>query len=234
VERKNLAWLATSSWQNLPLLWARLPWRLNTNTSSHRFPSDNDQARMSEPVPKRRQKYSRLICLRCRARRIRCNLPDSSIQPSPQPQPDETKCERCRLNNLDCVVDSTTLGRPAQKRKESTATATATEGYAEEFIIGARHAEATTTAGDQLEDFLLLHPENVNGTATAVKILTHVRDTKLSKSELSETLITPYQLFTAMLSKDKHFASALRPPPQSHTSVVDFTNDMMLQICDQG
>ena len=60
---------------------------------------------------RRREKYSRLICLGCRSRRIRCVLPDTSILPSSEPQPISKACQRCSQNGLDCIVDYTTSVR---------------------------------------------------------------------------------------------------------------------------
>lgn len=60
---------------------------------------------------RRREKYSRLICLGCRSRRIRCVLPDITIVPSSEPQTPDKACQRCAQNGLDCVVDYTTSVR---------------------------------------------------------------------------------------------------------------------------
>ncbi|OTA38356.1 hypothetical protein BTJ68_01760 [Hortaea werneckii EXF-2000] len=69
-----------------------------------------------------REKYSRLICLGCRERRIRCELP-SEIEPL---DPDElrtidTPCYRCKRLGLPCVVRRTVLGRPSPGRNSTPA-----------------------------------------------------------------------------------------------------------------
>lgn len=64
-----------------------------------------------------RGKYSRLICQGCRSRKIKCILPTSDdLAPLGTPQPVETSCTRCRNFNLECIVERTSLGRPAAKR----------------------------------------------------------------------------------------------------------------------
>jgi hypothetical protein len=63
-----------------------------------------------------RGSYARLICLRCRERRIKCQLiDDGTVVPSSEPQPPEKACQRCRQQGLQCVVRRTTLGRPNVK-----------------------------------------------------------------------------------------------------------------------
>ncbi|PYH65912.1 Zn(II)2Cys6 transcription factor domain-containing protein [Aspergillus vadensis CBS 113365] len=65
-----------------------------------------------------RGKYARLICRGCRARKIKCVLacPVASLGPLGTPQPLATCCERCRNLDLECIVESTPLGRPPAKR----------------------------------------------------------------------------------------------------------------------
>jgi Fungal Zn(2)-Cys(6) binuclear cluster domain len=77
-------------------------------------------------VRKPRGSYAGLICLRCRARKIKCVLPDG-VQPSNVPQSDAHSCQRCRQNGFECVVDSTTLGRPSRRVER--------EANAEEFLL---------------------------------------------------------------------------------------------------
>jgi hypothetical protein len=74
---------------------------------------NNDEA----VVNRVRGHYAKLICLNCRARKIKCQL-STAVEPSDQPQPHAKKCVRCRRHGLECVVDRTTLGRPAHKRKK--------------------------------------------------------------------------------------------------------------------
>ena len=73
---------------------------------------------VEKPAKRARGSYAKLICLRCRERRIKCQLPnEQSVQPSPNPQPLEKACERCTQKGLECIVRKTTLGRPSHKHK---------------------------------------------------------------------------------------------------------------------
>jgi hypothetical protein len=63
-----------------------------------------------------RDHYSRLICLGCRERRIRCELPkDVMIPSSGELHEVETPCYRCRRLGVRCIVRQTILGRPSSQ-----------------------------------------------------------------------------------------------------------------------
>ncbi|KAM0228321.1 hypothetical protein ACHAP5_011971 [Fusarium lateritium] len=63
---------------------------------------------------RQRNRYSRLICLGCRERRIRCELPkDVAVPRSGELHEVQTPCYRCRRLDLRCVVRQTILGRPS-------------------------------------------------------------------------------------------------------------------------
>lgn len=60
-----------------------------------------------------RNPYSRLICLGCRERRIRCELPSGLELPGPgELRTVETPCYRCKKLGVPCIVRKTVLGRP--------------------------------------------------------------------------------------------------------------------------
>jgi hypothetical protein len=67
--------------------------------------------------PKRpRDSYSRLICLGCRERRIRCELPSEVEIPGPgELRTVQTPCYRCKRLGTPCVIRQTILGRPSPK-----------------------------------------------------------------------------------------------------------------------
>jgi len=68
-----------------------------------------------------RDKYSRLICLGCRERRIRCELPSEVEIPNPgELRTIQTPCHRCKRLGIPCVIRQTILGRPSVE-KSSTA-----------------------------------------------------------------------------------------------------------------
>lgn len=56
--------------------------------------------------------YSRLICLECHERRIRCELPDEVAVPDPgELRTASSPCYRCKKLGVPCVVRRTRLGR---------------------------------------------------------------------------------------------------------------------------
>lgn len=68
-----------------------------------------------------RDKYSRLICLGCRERRIRCELPSEVEIPNPgELRTVSTPCYRCKRLGVPCVVRQTVLGRPSPKGTSTT------------------------------------------------------------------------------------------------------------------
>lgn len=70
-------------------------------------------------APRNRGPNNRLICLACRERRIRCELPDGITIPSPgELREVKTPCYRCQRLRIPCIVRATTLGRPRTKTKQ--------------------------------------------------------------------------------------------------------------------
>ena len=81
---------------------------------------------MSEPRPggskRPRGTYSRLICLGCRERRIRCELPSEVEVPDPgELRTVQTPCYRCKRLGVPCIVRQTILGRPGPESSSTTA-----------------------------------------------------------------------------------------------------------------
>lgn len=68
-----------------------------------------------------RNKYSRLICLGCRERRIRCELPSEVEIPDPgELRTVQTPCYRCKRLGVPCVIRQTILGRPGPEKGSTT------------------------------------------------------------------------------------------------------------------
>ena len=68
-----------------------------------------------------RNKYSRVICLGCRERRIRCELPSDTEIPNPgELRTVETPCYRCQRLGVPCVIRQTVLGRPGRDSRAAT------------------------------------------------------------------------------------------------------------------
>ena len=181
---------------------------------------------MQETTTKRRrEKYSKLICLGCRARRIRCILPHSNILPSNEPQSADKACQRCQQNGLDCVVDYTTLGRPAQKRNRMDYVVTEQQSIEPSDVLQPNRGFDDTTA-EHVDDFLLSHPEtHEDGIVN--------QQSRPSKSEIGEAMTSPCHLLAALLSRDKRFASSIGSQPQVSTSVLQVIDDRTAVLLDQ-
>lgn len=70
---------------------------------------------VSRPIAVRKPRgaYSRLICLGCRERRIRCELPGDVERPGPgELKTTQTPCHRCKRLGIPCTIRQTILGRP--------------------------------------------------------------------------------------------------------------------------
>lgn len=155
---------------------------------------------MPEEQPKRaRGSYSKLICLQCRKRKIRCILPeDGTIEPSDAPQTPENACQRCRQHGLECIIDRTVLGRPSQKRSIRDEF---DENY-EHSVLELQHrpanhaAEYPQTTHADVEPSLMSNPNENNE-----------QPSKLSKADLYESFLGPLHLLSALLTRDKTFGS---------------------------
>ncbi|KAH8722861.1 hypothetical protein GQ44DRAFT_711349 [Phaeosphaeriaceae sp. PMI808] len=121
---------------------------------------------MLEPKPgdlkRPRGKYSRLICLGCRDRRIRCELPSDVEIPGPgELRTVQTPCYRCKRLRIACVVRQTILGRPGHDSTLTNAVASRpikTGDTVTRFVIelssqAVVHTEPATTRNDtQVEE----------------------------------------------------------------------------------
>jgi hypothetical protein len=168
-----------------------------------------------------RGSYAKLICLNCRSRKIKCDLPtDIHIEPSQHPQPPELGCTRCRQQGLDCVVDKTVLGRPAQKRRRP----------------GQLRVEDDSLASEGTGDDAELDP-NVQLFVLSdlrdevheidVQVTTHAK-ARPSKREVFESLMDSTHLFSALMARDVSFGS-LAFQTIGDDAVVDVT-----RLVDEG
>ena len=164
------------------------------------MPNVTSHPTSEQPTRQPRGSYAKLICLNCRARKIKCNLPtDVDIEPSQLPQPPERGCTRCQQQGLDCIVDKTVLGRPAQKRRRPERAKTAEPDSANE---GAEDDEALDP---NVQDFVLsdLRDEVRD---IDVQVTAHARASP-SKREVFESLMDSTHLFSALMARDTSFGS---------------------------
>lgn len=162
---------------------------------------------VSAPLRTARGSYSRLKCLQCRSRKIKCELPNLSIEPSHSPQPPETSCTRCHQQGLDCIVDNTVLGRPSHKRRRpATGTASSTgQGDSQSTVP----ADANEEGEDDVEAFVLSHVESaVDGIDVEASRPNKI---KPSRHEVFAALLDSTHLLSALLARDTSFGSQAIP-----------------------
>lgn len=173
-----------------------------------------------------RGSYSRLICLQCRARKIKCHLPDN-VAASDHAQPADKACERCKQFGLDCVVSSSTLGRPALKRQRRDEDSTTQNESALNSIMlrEARPPEADTA---DVEGFLLSRQLEGSSSTSGPD---HPQTIMPSRQEIFESLTSPIHLLSLLLSRDKRFGKTSTTAPV-HLSVLDFVSDRLAVLLD--
>lgn len=156
---------------------------------------------MSEDTPKptkrARGSYAKLICLRCRERRIKCQLADDgSVEPGPKPQPPEKACVRCRQQELPCIVRKTTLGRPNQSKRQQLLTPTnSIESY--------QHASRSPSPA--AEDLVLLTLDE--GHQPKVRRTSGLADQPASV-QMYGAITRSFDIMSGLLARDKRFGSA--------------------------
>lgn len=157
-------------------------------------------AQQYDGVPARhsRGSYAKLICLNCRSRKIKCNLPeDVAIEPSQSPQPPERACIRCQQQGLDCIVDKTILGRPSQKRRRPE------QMKSEDGTLIDGDLDDEPELDPDVQDFVLSDlRDEMNEIDTR---LSAPAKTKPSKHEIFESLMDSTHLFSALMSRDARF-----------------------------
>lgn len=155
-----------------------------------------------------RGSYSKLICLNCRSRKIKCILPtqDDSIQPSSSPQPADRACIRCQQQGLECIIDKTILGRPSSKRKQTEEQTHAGRNN----TYGCSVTPPSTTYDESAVDdvdvvgFVLADVEDeINRVAARLP-----RKDRPEDHEVYQALIDPYHLISTVIKRDKKFGAA--------------------------
>ena len=79
-----------------------------------------------------------------------------------------------------------------------------------------------------VENFLLSHPETGDDDTAIAKLQ---RQTP-TKSEMFEAVFSPFHLLSALLSRDKTFASAIGSQPLVTASVLEVVNDDITVLLD--
>lgn len=162
--------------------------------------SSHSQDSTSKRQP--RGNYAKLICLNCRARKIKCQLPtEFPIEASSSPQPPNRACTRCQQQGLDCVVDKTVLGRPTQKRRRPDG-----QSKDEEWSLVDDGTGVDPELDPDVQDFVLSDlRDEVHEIGSRIEAPSG--RSKPSKHEIFESLMDPTHLFAALMARDAKFGS---------------------------
>ena len=127
----------------------------------------------------------------------------------------------CPLSQCSIVLEDlsyllkTTLGRPSRQRP-SLPQASSSENNA--LSSAQQQLEIGDDDDDSLdvEDFILTQVDQ--------DLVGRHPHQKPSKAEMCDALISPFALFTSLLSRDRRFARALKVPPAAKLRVSDVVN----------
>ncbi|OJD15762.1 hypothetical protein AJ78_04019 [Emergomyces pasteurianus Ep9510] len=154
-----------------------------------------------------RGKYSRLICRGCRSRKIKCVLPHpDEIVPSGVPQAAGKSCERCRNFNLECIVERTSLGRPAAKRirREDSHARNGPRLLTEPNVGADEIVPISATRPSNLEIRGFLYSEEITD-----KSLILQKGCRFNQPELLVTIHDNQEVFQSMIEPDCFLSSIL-------------------------
>lgn len=150
----------------------------------------------ARPAKRARGSYAKLICLRCRERRIKCQLADDgSVIPGPDPQPADKACVRCRQQELPCVVRKTTLGRPNQSKKQQLLTPNSIES----------NQLPSRSPSPSAEDLVLLTLDG--GQQAKARRASNLADQPASV-QMYGAINRSFDITSGLLARDKRFGSA--------------------------
>ncbi|QKX61742.1 uncharacterized protein TRUGW13939_08898 [Talaromyces rugulosus] len=146
-----------------------------------------------------RGKYARLICQRCRSRKIKCVLPNpEQIELSGAPQGPDHACDRCRNFNLECIVERTMLGRPAAVNRGRRSGSAVVDGVGDADAEQPLDIKEYMWSGDAEEPLQIKHHHH-QGPAAKSK--------HPSKQDVFESIIDPACFLSLILANNPVFGS---------------------------
>lgn len=147
------------------------------------------------------------------------------------PQPQETACERCRHLKLECVVERTSLGRPAARRLRGVAAGDdgaliSAESDAPSGVV------ASTLSSIDIKDHLFSDVAH-GGAMGHVDLQTKLTE-RPTKPELFQSMIEPHYFLSSILAKEQAFGSNVARIPFSwSTSLTELINDDIAMLFDK-
>ncbi|KAK3680941.1 hypothetical protein LTR37_021014 [Vermiconidia calcicola] len=188
-----------------------------------------------------RNKYSRVICLGCRERRIRCELPrDVEIPRSGELQEVRTPCYRCRRLDIPCLIRQTILGRPsAQSSAVSAAHSKRATTTDIKSCIWIDTSLPTQSATIQLETPLVHDPTNFRTRSRCPNDLPLKGDARywnegrllLHKPQSPETVAIIHAIDTLRCEHVEEEWFRHLPAHYGHTPALDLAVKALVQAC---
>ncbi|KAK3706012.1 hypothetical protein LTR37_013006 [Vermiconidia calcicola] len=174
------------------------------------------------PAKRTRGSYARLICFRCRERRIKCLLAnDGSVQPSSEPQPSEKACQRCQQHGLECIVRKTTLGRPNNQKRQRVPSPNSTLSH--------RQQSKSPTPDEEELVLLTLNEES----DSSRKLRASALDQGTGGQVLGE-VNRAFELTSALLAQDRRFGTtATGLKSLGPKSLTDLLSVELVELLDQ-
>ncbi|BCS28393.1 Zn(II)2Cys6 transcription factor domain-containing protein [Aspergillus puulaauensis] len=174
-----------------------------------------------------RGRYARLLCQRCRARKIKCNLPDrSQLGPLGSPQPPEQSCERCRNLGLECVIERSTLGRPSLKRSESTSA---------HSYPAAQNEQVGLLFNAQIKDHSAIESaQSPGGTESTASPGTTQEIRAVADKTVFESVMEFQNFFASALGKDRIFGATIPRATSGYTTPLpELVSEQMASSLDK-
>lgn len=186
-----------------------------------------------------RGKYARYICQRCRSRKIKCALPyPDDIDTFESPLAEDKACDRCRSLGLQCIVETTVLGRPSHRRDlplHSRQYGDYLGGNAS--TVESEEAVSLPTIPDVKEYFYLDINDNGDGADNGGEQVAESNSPKSSNKQLEESfqsMVDPARFLTSVLARDQAFGSTIpHAMPRFDVSLLDLVSNNMAASLDK-
>lgn len=170
--------------------------------------------------------YSTLICLNCRARKIKCHLPDSDVEPTEVPQSPDKACQRCKSLDLQCIVQPTILGRPAAKRKRPEQAVN--EDIAPQMITRITPADHVTEDAD-VKSYLLTAVADDSDRPSDSRVCAAP-----GTDQMFQAMVSAPHLISSLLARDRYFSVAtVSAGGQSPVSLVRLVSPGLAALLDE-
>lgn len=179
-----------------------------------------------------RGKYARLICRGCRARKIKCVLacPVASLGPLGTPQPPATCCERCRNLDLECIVESTPLGRPAAKRANRGNVASKSPQLDTSSRPGLQDDEKAAKLSDSIQRYLFSGA--ILDDHSMPQELPDATESTSDDDRLYHAMANPGTFIAGVLAKDASFGSTIQLVSTWSTPLTDTVSHELAATLD--